>query len=303
VKLLYGINQTLIGGVNKIKVKVMVLGASGQLGSLIANEAKLLQIELYSPIKKDFNLLDMKQMELIVSRFAPEIIINCSGWTNVDLAEARREEVFAVNAYGPSNLAKICSLHGIRLIHLSSDYVFSGKRSIPWAEDSPTNPINVYGESKALSEELTLQNNPSGTLVIRTSWLYGFNKGFNISIESLILRGVKNIKVAIDQIGQPTSAKELARIVCKLALSNAIGIVHCTNSGETSRFELAKQVCVYNNIDPDLIEPVASATLNNSARRPEYSVLSHTNFLRLGFDLMLDWRNSLNIFYLEKNGN
>jgi dTDP-4-dehydrorhamnose reductase len=281
----------------------MVLGASGQLGSLITNELKSLQIEVYTPIKIDFNLLDIKQMELMISRFAPEIIINCSGWTNVDLAETRREEVFAVNAYGPSNLAKICSLHGIRLIHLSSDYVFSGKRSIPWTEDSPTNPINVYGESKALSEELTLQNNPLNTLVIRTSWLYGINKGFNISIESLILRGVKNIKVAIDQIGQPTSAKELARIVCELALSNATGIVHCTNSGETSRFELAKQVCVYNNIDPDLIEPVASAKLNDSARRPEYSVLSHTNFLRLGFDSMLDWRNSLNIFYLEKNGN
>ena len=303
MKLSHGINRTLIGGVNKINSKVMVLGASGQLGSLVINELKLLQIEVYAPEKINFNLLDVKQMELMVSKYAPKIIINCSGWTNVDLAETRREEVFAVNAHGPSNLAKICSFHGIKLIHFSSDYVFSGKRSIPWTEDSPTNPINVYGESKALSEELTLQNNPSGTLVIRTSWLYGFKKGFNISIESLALGGAKNIKVAIDQIGQPTNAKELAKIICELALSNAIGIVHCTNNGETSRFELAKQVYVYNNLDPDLIEPVASTAIINSARRPEYSVLSHANFLRLGFNLMLDWRNSLNVFYLEKNGN
>jgi dTDP-4-dehydrorhamnose reductase len=295
--------QILIGGVIKINSKVILLGASGQLGSLIVNEFKLHQIELLTPIKKDFNLLDIKQMELMVIKHAPKLVINCSGWTNVDLAETRREEVLAVNAHGPSNLAKICSSYGIRLVHFSSDYVFSGKRSIPWAEDSPTNPINVYGESKALSEELTLQNNPSHTLIIRTSWLYGFKKGFNISIESLALGGAKNIKVAIDQTGQPTSAKELAKIVCRLALSNAIGIVHCTNSGETSRYELAKQVCVHNNLDPDLIEPVASTVINNSARRPEYSVLSNTNFLMFGFDLMLDWQTSLKNFYLEKNGN
>ena len=270
---------------------------------MIVSEFKSYQIELSIPNKKDFNLLDIKQMELMISKYHPKIIINCSGWTNVDLAETRREEVLAVNAYGPSNLAKICSSYGIRLIHFSSDYVFSGKRSIPWAEDSPTNPINVYGESKALSEELTLHNNPSNTLIIRTSWLYGLKKGFNISIESLVLGGAKNIKVALDQIGQPTSAKELAKVVYKLALSNAIGIVHCTNSGQISRFELAKQVCIFQNLDPDLIEPVPSTILNNSARRPEYSVLSHTNFLRLGFDLMLHWRSSLKNFYEEKNGN
>ena len=218
------------------------------------------------------------------------------------MAETRKEEVFAVNAHGPSKLAKICSFYGVRLIHFSSDYVFSGERSIPWTEDSPTNPINVYGESKALSEELTLQNNPLDTLVIRTSWLYGFKKGFNSIIESLVLGGAKNIKVAINQIGQPTSAKELAKLVCKLAGSNAIGIVHCTNSGQASRFELARQVCIYNNLNPDLIEPVDDTRMNNSARRPVYSVLSHTNFLRLGFNLMLDWRDALDIFYLEKNG-
>ena len=122
-------------------------------------------------------------MGSMVSKYAPKIIINCSGWTNVDLAETRREEVFAVNTHGPSNLAKICLLHGIKLIRFFPDYVFFRKRGIHWAKDSPTNPINVHRESKALSEELTLQNNPSDTLIIRTAWVYGFKKGFNLMLD------------------------------------------------------------------------------------------------------------------------
>ncbi len=281
------------------KTSILVLGATGLLGKSIEKRLEKLGFSVLQPSSKALNILDSTDLLEYIKHHLPNIVINCAAWTNVDLAESHSREVFEVNAWAPAQLAKILNSFGIRLIQFSSAYVFSGENSDAWKEDSKTSPVNIYGESKALSEELTLGNNPENTLIIRTWGLYGKGKGFVKNIIEKIESGSTRVEVVADQIGQPTYVDDISKIFVQLALSNLTGIIHCTNSGVASKYELARAICSLKDLSPEIIIPIETKFNSQQANRPKNSVLSLSKLQSINIGEVLDWRISLQNYLLD----
>jgi dTDP-4-dehydrorhamnose reductase len=223
-----------------------------------------------------------------------DVVVNCAAYTKVDDAEAHEEDAYAVNAIGPANLARVCAETGSRLVTISTDYVFDGKATSPYAEDRPRDPINAYGRTKAAGEELALDRHPDGTFVVRTAWLYGAH-GPNFAQTMLNLAASKETwSVVDDQLGQPTWTADLAaQIVAMLDADAPAGIYHGTNSGRASWYDFACAVLTENGIDPDRITPTDSSAFTRPAPRPSFSVLGHDRWRAAGLAPMRDWREAL----------
>jgi dTDP-4-dehydrorhamnose reductase len=223
-----------------------------------------------------------------------DVVLNCAAYTKVDDAETHESEAYAANATGPANLAAASAGLGARLVTISTDYVFDGMSTTPYAEDRPRDPINAYGRTKAAGEELALEVHPEGTYVVRTAWLYG-EHGPNFARTMLQLAGTKDTwSVVDDQLGQPTWTADLARqIVALLDAGAPAGIYHGTNSGQATWFEFARAVLETSGLDPDRITPTDSGVFVRPAPRPSYSVLGHDAWAAAGLAEMRPWREAL----------
>jgi dTDP-4-dehydrorhamnose reductase len=223
-----------------------------------------------------------------------DVIVNCAAYTKVDDAETHEGDAYAVNAIGPANLAAACAEMGARLVTISTDYVFDGKATIPYAEDQPRDPINAYGRTKAAGEVLALGAHPGGTFVVRTAWLYGAH-GPNFAQTMLNLAASKETwSVVDDQLGQPTWTADLAaQIVAMLDANAPAGIYHGTNSGRASWYDFARAVLEESGIDPDRITPTDSSAFTRPAPRPSFSVLGHDGWRAAGLAPMREWREAL----------
>lgn len=198
-------------------------------------------------------------------------VVNCAAYTNVDGAEADEPAARAVNALGPANLAARCAEIGATLIHISTDYVFDGRTSSPYRIDEPLRPLGAYGRTKAEGEERILASGASH-LIVRTSWLYApWGKNFVLTIASLA-RQKESLRVVHDQRGRPTSAEGLAATIVVLLERGARGVLHATDGGECTWFELAAHV-VRTIGAPCRVEPCTTAEFPRPAPRPAYSVL------------------------------
>jgi dTDP-4-dehydrorhamnose reductase len=241
----------------------------------------------------------------------PDVIINCAAYTNVEGAELSRTLADEVNVLGSRNIAIVAQGMSCILIHISTDYVFSGFSSNPWQEGDATSPVNYYGKTKLLGELEILKNHPSKSFIIRTSWLYSrFGMNFVRKISELVLNpGPKPIKVVNDQIGQPTSCIDLSmRLVEILSKQIGFGVYHITNSGQTTWYELAQAISDSAVNESSRIVPVRSETFHSAARRPKFSVLDNSKMLSAGLTPMPNWRTSLEnelpkILELNSKGN
>jgi len=282
-------------------MKILILGAGGQLGSELVN---ILQDDTLIPLThRDIEMTDEQQVNNILSSNMPDVVINTAAYHKVDDCEDNIEQSFAVNSYAVRNLARICSELGITFVHFSTDYVFGGEKKTPYNEDNCPNPGSVYAVSK-LAGELFARNICSKYYVIRTCGLYGAKgisgKGGNF-IETMIklANGGKKIKVVSDQIVTPTCAKELAAKVSQLIRTDKYGLYHITNNGGCSWYEFAKAIFGLTGIAGD-ISPTTSAEFGARARRPAYSVLENRNLKLLGLDDMMQWRDALKEYLIEK---
>jgi dTDP-4-dehydrorhamnose reductase len=244
---------------------------------------------------KDLDITQGPIVQDLVSGLSPKVIINCAAWTDVDGAETNEPQAFRVNGDGAENLAMAAKNCGAKLIHVSTDYVFSGEGKTPWQVNDSINPHSAYGRTKANGEERVLSAYPENSSIVRTAWLYSpWGKNFAKTMTRLAINGDGEVRVVNDQMGQPTSAIDLAKQLVELGLSNSpAGTYHGTNSGQGTWFEFAQEIFKLTGADTNRVLPVSSSEYPRPAKRPSYSVLSHDAWAKTTVQSMRDWRIAL----------
>ena len=273
----------------------LITGASGQLGLALQTELGARGINFVSVDSQELDVTDQSKVNALINSIKPSVIANAAAWTDVDGAETNQFGAHAVNALGSQNLALAAKEAGSKLVQVSTDYVFSGKATTPWGEDSDHNPQSVYGTTKSDGEKLVLGAYPMGSYVVRTAWLYSAErKNFAKTITKLALNGVGDVRVVNDQNGQPTFSGDLAKQIADLVLSNApVGIYHGTNSGQATWFEFAQEIFKLLGADMGRVVPVSSSEYSRPAKRPSYSVLGHDAWAKTTVEPLRDWRIAL----------
>lgn len=271
-------------------MRYLVTGANGMLGRDL--QSVLEGREFTALGRTDLDVTDAAAVTAAVS--GHDVVINCAAYTKVDDAEGDERTAYAVNATGAGNLAAAAAAAGAKLVQVSTDYVFDGRATSPYAETTPRAPISAYGRTKAAGEELVLEHNPERSYVVRTAWLYG-EHGPNFAKTMLKLAASRETWTVVDdQVGQPTWTADLAAQIVSLLDSDApAGIYHGTNSGETTWFGFARAVLEGSGLDPERISPTDSSQFVRPAPRPSYSVLGHEAWSRAGIPPMRDWRTAL----------
>ena len=279
--------------------RILLLGGSGILGSEFLRLNQNSDIDYVAPNSSDLDITGNDGVLKFVSSFKPDWIINCAAWTNVDSAEESFEEASKLNEYAVRNLGKVADSFGCKVIHISTDYVFDGESSIPYGEESPVNPINKYGESKFHGEKALLEV-LSDSYVVRTSWLYG-TTGRNF-VKTIAGKALLNMdsQVVNDQIGSPTSARDLSQgIMSIIANRPEPGVYNYSNDGSCSWFELAQFVYEKVGANPALVHPISSSTLKLLAKRPRFSLLSKDKWKSAGLSAVPHWEESLDLLLPE----
>jgi len=277
------------------EINLLIFGGSGQLGQAMGDLLKKIGCNYTSLSHQDLDILDREAVQRCLTNINPSCVINFAAWTNVDLAESNEELAHLANSVGPGLLAIDVAKIGAKFIHLSTDYVFSGDSETPWGEDARTDPISAYGRTKAEGEKLVLDAFPLGSTIVRTSWVYSpWGKNFVKSMLKVALTETRKIEVVNDQVGQPTSAKELVEQIFQLIIKDASpGIYHFTNRGQATWFELAQEIFKACGQDPNRVIPVSSEHLSRPARRPRFSVLEDNMSKKLGISSMQTWDTAL----------
>lgn len=269
-------------------MRLLVVGCNGQLGQEIRRCLEGMSSEMgpipaaYERAQADYidiDDVDISDAHSVHAWFAGhpayDVVVNCAAMTNVDGCEAAEAAAYKANAIGPMNLAKAAAGQGAKFVHISTDYVFPGTDPTPRRADDPVCPISAYGRSKLAGELLALDANPA-TFVVRTAWLYGYRGKNFIKTMLRLARQNGRISVVADQLGNPTSANDLAHCVLALALTDAFGIYHATGEGTCSWFDLACAAVDLAGV-PCEKEPLTSAEYKRrfpaSADRPAYSSL------------------------------
>ena len=279
--------------------RILLLGGSGILGSEVLRLLQNENLDYLTPTSRLLDIRDRVQLSKFVSDYKPAWIINCAAWTNVDSAESSIQESRAINARAVENLGIAANLFDVKVVHISTDYVFNGESSEPYSENSPVNPLNKYGESKLKGERALLAVLPSA-YVIRTSWLYGISgKNFVKTIADKALRR-EEVQVVDDQVGSPTSARDLANGVLSILKNQPeAGIYNYSNGGSCSWFELAKAIYEKVGANQNLVQPISSDSLNFVAKRPKFSLLSKEKWISAGLSEVPKWEDSLQLIMPE----
>lgn len=272
----------------------LIFGGTGQLGLELSSVLSQLGHDFLSIGSSTVDITNKNQVLSFIDSVKPKYVINSAAWTDVESAELSELDAYAVNALGTKNIAQACLLNCSTYIHISTDYVFSGESSLPWTESSICNPKTAYGRTKFAAEIFVNQINPGNSYIFRTAWLYSqFGHNF---VKSIIQQARMNnfIKVVSDQLGQPTSANDLANQIINSVLGHIpFGTYHATNSGKATWFEFATKIVEFAQIQSVEIMPIKSAELNLRAKRPRYSVLGHKKWEEIRYPNMRNWEIAL----------
>jgi len=270
--------------------RYLIAGAAGMLGQDL--QKALAGRDVTALTRADLDVTDRDAVLAAVA--GHDVVINASAYTKVDDAETHEDDAYAINALGTENLAVAAAATGARFVTVSTDYVFDGHATTPYAEDTPRDPINAYGRTKAAGEELALAAHPTGTYVVRTAWLYG-SGGANFAKTMVKLAAShETVSVVDDQLGQPTWTGDLAaQIVALLDADAPAGVYHGTNAGETTWYGFARAVFAQAGLDPERVKPTDSSTFVRPAPRPTYSVLGHDGWVLAGLSPMRRWEDAL----------
>ncbi|WP_424463417.1 dTDP-4-dehydrorhamnose reductase [Pseudoclavibacter helvolus] len=273
-----------------VAARFLITGASGMLGRDL--QRALTGRAVTALDRAALDITDPAAVDAAVA--GHDVVINAAAYTNVDGAESDEATAFAVNATGPGVLAAAAAKHGAKLVHVSTDYVFRGDASSPYAEDAGHDPISAYGRTKAAGETAVRDALPDASYIVRTAWLYGAD-GPNFAKTMARLAASKpEVSVVSDQLGQPTFSADLAKQIVALIDADApAGTYHGTNSGIASWYDFAREIFRLAGHDPAKVRETDSTAFVRPAPRPAYSVLGHDAWTRANVPPMRPWLDAL----------
>jgi len=282
-----------------VQKNVLVTGADGQLGS----ELKALTGRLNLPFRflytdaEQLDITDREQIASYVNDYQIQYVVNCAAYTAVDKAETDAEKAYAVNTTAVENIALVAKQYGVKVIHISTDFVFDGKSSVPYTEKMEANPLSVYGKSKLKGEE-ALQEHAGDWIILRTSWLYSeFGSNF-VKTMMRVMNEREQLSIVADQRGTPTYAADLAEMILHLlqqAEENEWkgGVYHFSNRGETTWFGFAEEIRRLAEMERCELIPLKSEEYNSVAERPAYSVMDLSKICNTFSVVIPTWQEAL----------
>lgn len=276
-------------------MRILVIGADGQLGSDLVSVFSRAGHEVEPSVMDDLDITDREAVARRITASKPHVTVNTAAYTHVDRCESMDEEAFRVNALAVRWLAEACRATKSALVQFSTDYVFDGAKRQPYVEDDPPNPLSAYAISKLAGEcyaRYTEQH-----FIVRISGLYGRVpskiKGYNFVEKMLQLADERpSLSVVHDEVLTPTFALDVARNLAVLIPTGAYGTYHMTNNGQCSWYEFAQEILRLAGKTTPIV-PIVAASWDSPARRPPYSVLENRNLARMGLDQMQHWRQAL----------
>lgn len=280
-------------------MKIIVTGSNGQLGSDVMSLLSEKGIEAIGADLPETDITDCSAIDNLIAKTNANAVIHCAAFTNVDLAETEKETCKKINADGTLNIALACRKHDIKLLYISTDYVFSGEGALPFETDSETAPCNYYGETKLMGEKAVKENCPKH-FVVRISWVFGEN-GKNFVKTMLRLAEIRDeITVVCDQVGSPTYTKDLSALLCEMIQTEKYGTYHATNENFCSWAEFAAEIMRLSKSATRIV-PIPSSEYKSVAVRPSNSRLSKDSLVANGFALLPDWHDALERFLENMN--
>ncbi len=270
------------------------------LARALNGECKDASENVVSLAREELDITNEEQIEKTFKDFQPTTVINCAAYTDVDKAEKEPFQARAVNADGVRNLAKACNRINARLITVSTDYVFDGRKGKPYLTTDEPNPLGEYGKSKLGGERAALSE-CANSVVARIGWVFGEGGSNFLSVMPQLLEDGKTIKAITDKYGAPTFAVDVSNVLRRLAKGNERGIFHITNGGDGASFyDFAMRICEYGGYSKDLVVPTKSVELKRAAARPIDSRLE-SNCARLGESWQFrDWGDALQEFLIDR---
>ncbi|HUR13912.1 MAG TPA: dTDP-4-dehydrorhamnose reductase [Mycobacteriales bacterium] len=296
-----------------MSLALLVTGAGGQLGQALLGRAHRAADVAFArgldraalDLTDPFSVRDVVAEWVRVVRSDSSahrlVVVNCAAYTAVDAAETEEDAAYAANAAGPAVLATACAELDVRLVHVSTDYVFAGDATSPYEVEHPTGPRTAYGRTKLAGEQAVLSLHPSGSQVVRTAWVYGGAGANFVRTMAALERSRDTISVVDDQVGSPTWTGDLADGLLALCRSDApAGTYHATNAGAVSWCGFARAVFEELGADPARVLPTDTASFPRPAPRPAYSVLSGSAWVAAGLPPLRGWREALTAAFAEE---
>lgn len=272
-------------------MRILVTGVKGQLGYDVVNELEKRGHNVIGVDIEEMDITDEESVDKIITESSVEAVIHCAAYTAVDMAEDNIELCRKVNVNGTENVAKVCRKLDIKMVYISTDYVFDGKGTRPWEPDDERRPLNVYGESK-YEGELAVQNNLEKYYIVRIAWVFGVN-GKNFIKTMLNLGKIHdNITVVNDQVGSPTYTYDLARLLADMVETDKYGIYHATNEGLCTWYEFACEIFKQAGMNVKVV-PVTSDKFPAKAKRPSNSRMDKSKLENNGFARLPAWKDAL----------
>jgi dTDP-4-dehydrorhamnose reductase len=272
----------------------LIIGCGGMLGRDLVAALESAGEDVTGRAHRELDITDEAAVRRALHDCRPDVVVNCAAWTAVDDAEAHEDEALRVNGTAAGHVADACASGRIRLVHMSTDYVFGGDARRPYAEYDAAGPRTAYGRTKLAGELAVLRLLPRAGYVVRTAWLYGAHGPNFVSTMIRLERERPAVDVVDDQRGQPTWTVDVAGQIIALVRSQAAaGVYHATSSGEATWFELAGEVYRLLGADPARVRAITSGVFPRPAARPGYSVLGHDAWASAGIEPIGDWRLAL----------
>ncbi len=270
---------------------IIVTGAKGQLGGDVCRELEKIELSFLGIDKEELDITDEVAVKAFFEETKAVALIHCAAYVAVDKAEDEKELCFAVNEKGTQNLARECKRLGIKMLYVSTDYVFGGEGDTPFMPEDEKAPLGVYGLSKLKGEE-AVKAELQKYFIVRTSWVFGERNTNFIATMLRLAETRSEISVVCDQVGSPTYAKDLAVLLCDMIATERYGTYHGTNEGFCSWYELAKKT--FETADKKItVKPVTSEEYLTKAKRPKNSRLSKECLIQGGFDKLPPWEDAV----------
>ena len=279
-------------------MRILVTGITGQLGHDLINEVAKRGHECIGVNSKEMDVTDASACERVIKEAGPDAVIHCAAYTAVDAAEDNIDTCMKVNRDGTENIAAVCEKLGIKMMYISTDYVFDGQGTRAWKPDDERHPLNVYGDSK-YQGELAVTKHVNKFFIVRISWVFGIN-GKNF-INTMLRLGEERgaVSVVNDQIGSVTYTYDLSRLLVDMIETDKYGFYHATNQGIISWYDFAVEIFKQAGMSVS-VTPCSSDQFPAKAKRPSNSRMDQSKLIENGFTPLPDWKDALNRYLKEK---